>query len=141
MLVQHHFVVHMKERLLTEKPTSRGPGYKPWASRQQNAAPKYGYIGYGYGEDDVEGADQGRPHEERHNRHVAVMPAGSADDEEVWLDDEDVAVQLNAYAAVASELEEDTLGDECAQAVQPAYAGPNTRSQAKGKGQGQAKDK
>ena len=28
------------------------------------------------------------------------MPAGSADDEEAWLDDEDVATQLNAYAAV-----------------------------------------
>ncbi|CAE7260004.1 SSD1 [Symbiodinium sp. KB8] len=41
---------------------------------------------------------------------------GSADDEEVWLDDEGIAMQLNAYAAVASELEEDTLGEEYAEA-------------------------
>ena len=33
------------------------------------------------------------------------MPSGSADDGETWLDDEDVKMQLSAYAAVASELE------------------------------------
>ena len=48
------------------------------------------------------------------------MPAGSADDEEVLLDDEGIAMQLNAYAAVASELEEDTLCEEYAEAAQQA---------------------
>ena len=52
--------------------------------------------------------------------YASVMPAGSADDEEVWLDDEGIAMQLNAYAAVASELEEDTLGEEYAEAAQQA---------------------
>ncbi|OLQ02134.1 Ras-related protein Rab-11A [Symbiodinium microadriaticum] len=63
-------------------------------------APKYGYIGYGDGEDDFEGADPGIPLEDEHDAYVAVMPAGSADDEEAWFDDEDVATRLKAYAAV-----------------------------------------
>ena len=70
------------------------------------------------------------------------MPAGSAEDEEVWLDDKDVAMQLNAYAAVASELEEDTtLGEEYAEAVQLAHIATNTLGQAKGKAKGKGKDK
>ena len=110
-LVQHHSVAHMKERLLTEKSHSHGPGYTPWVPRQQHTAPKYGYIGYGYGEEDVEEADQGIPPEDEHDAHAGVMPSGSADDAETRLDDEDVAIQLNAFAAIASELE-DTLGEE-----------------------------
>ncbi|OLP98720.1 hypothetical protein AK812_SmicGene18811 [Symbiodinium microadriaticum] len=107
-----------------------------------NTAPKYGYIGNGYGADDVEGADQGLPPEDEHHAYAAVMPAGSAEDEEVWLDDKDVAMQLNAYAAVASELEEDTtLGEEYAEAVQLAHIATNTLGQAKGKAKGKGKDK
>ena len=36
VLVQHHSVVHMKERLLTEKekPNTQRTGYKPWLDRQ-----------------------------------------------------------------------------------------------------------
>ena len=45
-------------------------------------------------------------------------------------------MQLNAYAAVVSELEEDTLGEENAEAVQLAAA--NTLSQ---EGQGLGKRK
>ena len=51
VLVQHKSVVHMKETLLTEK-QPHGPGYKSWVARQQNTAPKYGYIGYGSGEEE-----------------------------------------------------------------------------------------
>ncbi|OLP82158.1 Homogentisate 1,2-dioxygenase [Symbiodinium microadriaticum] len=65
-------------------------------------SPKYGYIGYGYGEDEA------RATTESHG-----------------------LMQLNAYAAVVSELEEDTLGEEYAEA---AHAAKNAPSQAKGTG-------
>ena len=46
MLVQHHGVVHMKERLLTAKDPPF-PG-KPWRKFDpQDRYPKFGYIGYG----------------------------------------------------------------------------------------------
>ena len=47
-------------------------------------------------------------------------------------------MQLNAYAAVVSELEEDTLGEEYAEA---AHAAKNAPSQAKGKGKEKGRDK
>ena len=68
------------------------------------------------------------------------MPSGSSDDGEEWIDDEDVAMQLNAYAAIASEFEEDTLGEKYAEAVQLAYAATNILSHARGKSKGKGKD-
>ena len=64
VLVQHHSVVHMKERLLTEKSNTQRTGYKPWNDRQYNSTPKFGYIGYGYDEHDTAEPDQGTIPEE-----------------------------------------------------------------------------
>ena len=50
-------------------------------------------------------------------------------------------MQLNAYAAVFSELEEDEIGEKFAEAVQLAYTATNTLSQAKGKSKGKDKGK
>ena len=56
-----------------------------------------------------------------HTRHW-ILDDGS------WVDDEDVAMQLNAYAAISDELEVDEVGEEYAEAVQLAYAATNTES-------------
>ncbi|OLP77417.1 hypothetical protein AK812_SmicGene42525 [Symbiodinium microadriaticum] len=64
VLVQHHSVVHMKERLLTEKPSTQRTGYKPRNDRQHYNTPKFGYIGCGYDEHDAAEPDQGTIPEE-----------------------------------------------------------------------------
>ena len=140
VLVQHHSVVHMKERLLTEKPNAQRTGYKPWGDGQHHNTPKFGYIGYHYDEHDAAEPDQGTIPEE--DFADAAYPAlDSAHDDGSWVDDEDVAMQLNAYAASSDELEVDEVGEEFAEAVQLAYAATNTLNQAKGKGKGKGKDK
>ena len=139
VLVQHHSVVHMKERLLTEKPNTQRAGYRSWSDRQQhNNAPKFGYLGYGY--DDYEAAepDQGTIPEE--DFADAAYPAMDATPEDSWVDDEDVAMQLNAYTAISEELEVDEVSEEYAEAVQLAYAATNTLNQAKGKGKGKSNE-
>ena len=119
VLVQHHSVLHMKELLLTEKPNAQRTGYKPWGDRQYNSTP--------VPEEDF--AD-------------AAYPAlDSAHDDNSWVDDEDVAMQLNAYAAISEEPKVDEVGEEFAEAVQLAYAATSTMNQAKGKGKGKGKDK
>ena len=50
-----------------------------------------------------------------------------------------MAMQLNAYTAISEEIEEQTVGEELAEAVQLAYAATNTYSQTKGKGKGKDK--
>ena len=59
VLVQHHSIVHIQERLLTEKSSVPRTGYKPWSDKQQYGARKYGYVCYGYDENDVVEPDQG----------------------------------------------------------------------------------
>ena len=59
MLVEHHSVVHVKQRLLTEKPSAQRTGYKPWTDRQQYSTPKFRYMGYGYAEHEAAELDQG----------------------------------------------------------------------------------
>ena len=95
VLVHRHSVVHMKERLLTGKTHAQGRGYKPWG-RQPNAAPKYGYMGQRYGEDDNQ-PEYENPHGNDNNgdAYAAVSPAFNPDDD-LWVDDEDEAMQLNA---------------------------------------------
>ena len=61
---------------------------------------------------------------------------GSNDSDELWVEDEDMAMQVSAYTAISEELEEETLGVEFAEAAQLAYAATNTLSQTKGKGKG-----
>ena len=142
VLVQHHSVVHMKERLLTEKerPNTQRTGYRPWSDRQQHQTPKFGYMGYGYEEFDVAEPDQGTIPEE--DLQEAAYPAlGSPPDDESWVDDEEVAMQLNAYTAVSEEIGVDDIDEDYAEAVQLAYAATNTLSTAKGKGKGKGKDK
>ncbi|OLP90412.1 Phosphoacetylglucosamine mutase [Symbiodinium microadriaticum] len=142
VLVQHHSVVHMKERLLTEKerPNTQRTGYRPWSDRQQHQTPKFGYMGYGYEEFDVAEPDQGTIPEE--DLQEAAYPAlGSLPDDESWIDDEEVAMQLNAYTAVSEEIGADDIDEDYAEAVQLAYAATNTLSTAKGKGKGKGKDK
>ena len=142
VLVQHHSVVHMKERLLTEKerPNTQRTGYRPWSDRQQHQTPKFGYMGYGYEEFDVAEPDQGTIPEE--DLQEAAYPAlGSSPDDESWIDDEEVAMQLNAYTAVSEEIGVDDIDEDYAEAVQLAYAATNTLSTAKGKGKGKGKDK
>ena len=98
VLVQHHSVVHMKERLLTEKekPNTQRAGYRPWVYRQQYQTPKFGYMGYGYEEFEAAEPDQGTIPEE--DLKDAAYPAlGQSPDDESWVDDEEVAMQLNAY--------------------------------------------
>ena len=48
-------------------------------------------------------------------------------------------MQLDAYTAISEEIEEETIGEEYAEAVQLAYAATNTLSQTKGKGKGKDK--
>ncbi|OLQ09920.1 hypothetical protein AK812_SmicGene6391 [Symbiodinium microadriaticum] len=142
VLVQHHSVVHMKERLLTEKerPNTQRTGYRPWLDRQQHQTPKFGYMGYGYEEFEVTEPDQGTIPEE--DLQEAAYPAlGSPPDDESWIDDEEVAMQLNAYTAVSEEIGVDDIDEDYAEAVQLAYAATNTLSTAKGKGKGKGKDK
>ncbi|OLP90155.1 hypothetical protein AK812_SmicGene28317 [Symbiodinium microadriaticum] len=142
VLVQHHSVVHMKERLLTEKerPNTQRTGYRPWSDRQQHQTPKFGYMGYGYEEFEVAEPDQGTIPEE--DLQEAAYPAlGSPPDDESWIDDEEVAMQLNAYTAVSEEIGVDDIDEDYAEAVQLAYAATNTLSTAKGKGKGKGKDK
>ena len=142
VLVQHHSVVHMKERLLTEKerPNTQRTGYRPWSDRQQHQTPKFGYMGYGYEEFDVAEPDLGTIPEE--DLQEAAYPAlGSLPDDESWIDDEEVAMQLNAYTAVSEEIGADDIDEDYAEAVQLAYAATNTLSTAKGKGKGKGKDK
>ena len=142
VLVQHHSVVHMKELLLTEKerPNTQRTGYRPWSDRQQHQTPKFGYMGNGYEEFDVAEPDQGTIPEE--DLQEAAYPAlGSLPDDESWIDDEEVAMQLNAYTAVSEEIGADDIDEDYAEAVQLAYAATNTLSTAKGKGKGKGKDK
>ena len=142
VLVQHHSVVHMKERLLTEKerPNTQRTGYRPWSDRQQHQTPKFGYMGYGYEEFDVAEPNQGTIPEE--DLQEAAYPAlGSLPDDESWIDDEEVAMQLNAYTAVSEEIGVDDIDEDYAEAAQLAYAATNTLSTAKGKGKGKGKDK
>ncbi|OLP82443.1 hypothetical protein AK812_SmicGene36900 [Symbiodinium microadriaticum] len=42
--------------------------------------------------------------------------------DELWVGDEDIAMQLNAYTAISEEIEEEIIGEEYAEAVQLAYA-------------------
>ena len=140
VLVQHHSVVHMKERLLTEKekPNTQRTGYKPWLDRQQYQTPNFGYMGYGYEEFEAAEPDQGTIPEE--DLQDAAYPAlGQSPDDESWVDDEEVAMQLNAYTAVSEEIGVDDIDEDYAEAVQLAYAATNTLSAAKGKGQGEDK--
>ncbi|OLP87405.1 hypothetical protein AK812_SmicGene31376 [Symbiodinium microadriaticum] len=140
VLVQQHSVVHMKERLLTEKerPNTQRTGYKPWLDRQQYQTPKFGYMGYGYEEFEVAEPDQGTIPEE--DLQEAAYPAlGQSPDDESWVDDEEVAMQLNAYTAVSEEIGADDIDEDYAEAVQLAYAATNTLSTAKGKGKGKDK--
>ena len=48
--------------------------------------------------------------------------------DELWVGDEDIAMQLNAYTAISEEIEEEIIGEEYAEAVQLAYAATNTLS-------------
>ena len=127
----------MKERLLTSKDTS-GPG-KPWRcfDRPQDRYPKFGYPGY-----DPECQDGEHPNgEERpedgygYEGYPATAPGGEPDDE--WIDDEDLAVQLNAYTAVAFEAELDDLDDTYAESVrsyaQTAFVQATGKTKGKGK--------
>ena len=57
------------------------------------------------------------------------------------MEDENIAIQLNAYAAISEKIEIDDIGEEYAEAVRLAHAATNTLSQAKGKGKGKGKDK
>ena len=140
VLVQHHSVVHMKERLLAEKekPNTQRTGYKPWLDRQHHQTPKFGYMGYGYEEFEAVEPDKGTIPEE--DLQDAAYPAlGQSPDDESWVDDEEVAMQLNAYTAVSEEIGVDDIDEDYAEAVQLAYAATNTLSTAKGKGKGKDK--
>ena len=130
----------MKERLLTEKekPNTQRSGYKPWLDRQHYQTPKFGYMGYGYEELEAAEPDQGTIPEE--DLQDAAYPAlGQSPDDESWVDDEEVAMQINAYTAVSEEIGVDDIDEDYAEAVQLAYAATNTLSTAKGKGKGKDK--
>ena len=70
-----------------------------------------------------------------------AYPATAPEPDEEWLEDEDLAMQINAYTAVAYEAELDDLDDSFAEPVQLAYAAQTAFSQAKGKGKGKGKGK
>eukprot|EP00439_Symbiodinium_sp_Y106_P057269 s3685_g8.t1 len=67
--------------------------------------------------------------------YPATAPGGEPDDE--WIDDEDLAVQLNAYTAVAFEAELDDLDDTYAESVrsyaQTAFVQATGKTKGKGK--------
>ena len=141
VFVQHHSVVHMKERLLTSKDTS-SPG-KPWKRFDQprDRYPKFSYLGYG---NDPEYQEPDQPQGEHdegygYEGYPATVP-GSDQDE--WIDDEDLAIQLNVYTAVAFEAELDDLDDSFAESVQldsQLDAAQTAFAQAKGKSKGKGK--
>ena len=139
VLVQHHSVVHMKERLLSSKDNAAHG--KAWGkfTRTNEKFPKYGYLGY----DPEEHGDDayGEPASGYGQDGYEAYPATAPEPDDEWLDDEDLAMQLNAYTAVAYEAELDDLDDSFAEPVQLAYAAQTAFSQAKGKGKGKGKGK
>ena len=145
VLIQHHSVVHMKERLLTAKDTPNSG--KPWGrfpnSRPQDRYPKFGYLGFDPNEGDTNaGADDGSADGYGHDGYgYEAYPATAPEPDDEWIEDEDLALQLNAYTAVAYEAEVDDLDDSFAESVQLAYAAQTAFTQVKGKGKGKLKGK
>ena len=137
--MQHHSVVHMKERLLTSiriRQAQEDPGsvFPP-----QDRYPKFGYLGYDPESQDSEHPEgEGQPGDGYgHEAYPATAPGGASDDD--WVEDDDLAVQINVCTAVAAEAEVDELDDTYAESVQLAYAAQTAFAQAKGKSQGKGK--
>ena len=125
VLVQHHSVAHMKERLLTEKSNTQRSGYKPGPRGSSTIPPSLGIWATVTMSMRLPSPDQGTSPEEDFSD--AAYPAlGQTHDDESWIDDEDVAMQLNAYAAISEEIGADDIDEEYAEAVQLAYAATNT---------------
>ena len=84
VLVQHHSVMHMKERLLTSKDMS-GPG-RPWKRfPPQDRYPKFGYLGYDPESQDGEHPEgEGQPGDGYgYEGYPATAPGGASDDD--WV--------------------------------------------------------
>ena len=88
--------------------TQESPGRR--FDRPPECDPKFGYLGYGMGPEfqepkqpnGVDQPDDGYGYE----GDPATAPGDEAGDE--WIDDEDLALQLNAYTAVGSRLSSTT---------------------------------
>ncbi|CAE7845063.1 unnamed protein product [Symbiodinium necroappetens] len=101
--------------------SARSQSLRKWASKRAGTAEYPWYIEHA-------GDGDGHPTE----GESSGIPASPSSDE-------DIAMQLNAYTAISEEIEEETIGEEYAEAVQLAYAATNTLSQTKGKGKGKDK--
>ena len=132
VLIKHHSVVHMRERLLVEKdkPVARTWSKPRWENTSFQQKPRYGYMTQGFMEDD-EYEYQGLG-----SQAYVAEEHEVEEDEGEWVDDSALALALNAYTAMQTELGGEP-GEEHAEALQLAYAAQTTLANVKGnKGKG-----
>ena len=132
VLIKHHSVVHMRERLLVEKdkPVARTWSKPRWENTSFQQKPRYGYMTQGFME-----VDEYEYQEPESQAYVAEEHEVEEDEGE-WVDDSALALALNAYTAMQTELGGEP-GEEHAEALQLAYAAQTTLANVKGnKGKG-----
>ncbi|CAE7255946.1 RE2 [Symbiodinium natans] len=127
VLIKHHSVVHMRERLLVEKdkPVARTWSKPRWENTSFQQKPRYGYMTQGFMEDD-EYEYQGLG-----SQAYVAEEHEVEEDEGEWVDDSALALALNAYTAMQTELGGEP-GEEHAEALQLAYAAQTTLANVKG---------
>ncbi|CAE7256176.1 AGM1 [Symbiodinium natans] len=132
VLIKHHSVVHMRERLLVEKdkPAARTWSKPRWENTSFQQKPRYGYMTQGFVEDDE------CEYQEPESQAYVAEEHEVEEDEGEWVDDSALALALNAYTAMQTELGGEP-GEEHAEALQLAYAAQTTLANVKGnKGKG-----
>ncbi|CAE7246083.1 RE2 [Symbiodinium natans] len=127
VLIKHHSVVHMRERLLVEKdkPAARTWSKPRWENTSFQQKPRYGYMTQGFVEDDE------YEYQEPESQAYVAEEHEVEEDEGEWVDDSALALALNAYTAMQTELGGEP-GEEHAEALQLAYAAQTTLANVKG---------
>ncbi|CAE7249187.1 RE2 [Symbiodinium natans] len=127
VLIKHHSVVHMRERLLVEKdkPAARTWSKPRWENTSFQQKARYGYMTQGFVEDDE------YEYQEPESQAYVAEEHEVEEDEGEWVDDSALALALNAYTAMQTELGGEP-GEEHAEALQLAYAAQTTLANVKG---------
>ena len=135
VLIRHHSVVHMRERLLVDKDksTTRTWSKPEWDNAKFQQRPRYGYMTQGFAEAEEYGF------QEPEGQAYMAEEREVEGDEGEWVDDSVLALALSAYTAMQTELGGEP-GEEHAEALQLAYAAQTTLANVKGgKGKGSGK--